>query len=121
MKNNTLRGLIKYISMLLPHYSFGSIHFRPNDKRIEVFTTDPRIVKQFFTEDMIISTSAVFIGYLFQTNTQLILSISTAIPKKYVLKDLSNIGIRYDDRNKYSSYFNSCIYTHYNIWVENDE
>lgn len=122
MKNNTLRGLIKYISMLLPHYTFGSVQYCPSEKRVEVFTSDPKIMHEFFIEGTVTAHSRVFIGYLYQTDTQFILSIGTAIPEKHVLKDLSDLGIKYEKHDRYSKWkFSSCIYKYYDLWMNDDD
>lgn len=121
MKNNTLKRLCKYINLLLPYYTFGSIHYCQSEKRVEVFTSDPRIMHEFFIEEVVTAHSRVFIGYLHQIDTQLILSIGEAIPEKYVLKDLSDLGIKHEqiDRSKWK-YF-SCIYKYYDLWMNDDE
>lgn len=123
MKSNALKCLCKYINLLLPHYTFGSIQYCPSEKRVEVFTSDPRIMYEFFIKGTVTAHSRVFIGYLYQTDTQLTLSIGTAIPEEYVLKDLSDLGIKYKKHDRYSKWkYSSCIYKYYDLWMDdNDE
>ena len=125
MKSNALKRVCKYINLLLPHYTFGSVHYCQycqSEKRVEVFTSDPKIMHEFFIEDAITAHSRVFIGYLYQTDTQLTLSIGTAIPEEHVLKDLSDLGIKYEKHDKYSKWkVSSCIYKYYDLWMDDDE
>lgn len=123
MKSNTLKRVCKYINLLLPYYTFGSIQYRQSDKRVEVFNSNPRIIQEFFIAGTITVRSRVFIGYLYQTDTQLVLSIGTAIPEEHVLKDLSDLGIKYKNRTKYYKWriSDSSIYKYYDLWMDDNE